>query len=147
MTFGLKAFNLLDAARACPNYVLGLGNTGHGCKLDGDHCKLFRGLPCGPFKRMNPNLFQPTLGSTESNPDVEPELPASGPDLQTEGVLNKKVVSVNPGFKTCECGATFTPGSNRQARCADCSAKRRRTKQQEYLCRFRKRKHLEAKTT
>ena len=68
MTFGLKAFNLLDAARACPNYVLGLGNTGHGCKLDGDHCKLFRGLPCGPFKRMNPNLFQPTLGSTESNP-------------------------------------------------------------------------------
>ena len=28
MTFGLKAFNLLDAARACPNYVSALGIQG-----------------------------------------------------------------------------------------------------------------------
>jgi|SRR5208283_48452 len=146
MTFILNAINLLDAARACPNYVLGLGNTGHGCALDGDHCKLLRGLPCGPFKRMNPNLFQPTSCSEEPDPDVEPELPASGPDFLAEGVLNKKVASVNLGLKTCECGATFTPGSNRQVRCADCSVKRRRAKQQAYLCRFRKRKHLEVKT-
>ena len=44
-------------ATHCPNYLFCLGNIGHACALSGSHCKLFEGLRCELFARMNPSLF------------------------------------------------------------------------------------------
>ena len=110
----------LNAARRCPNYCIGLnlsdfGYIGDACWTGKAPCKLFQGLFCAAFARMNPSLFHPISEPTK------------------------------PGLtcKTCECGTAFIPGSNRQTFCDECSTKRRKAKQREYLKHFRKRKHLE----
>ena len=100
-------------ATHCPNYLFGLGNTGHACALSGSHCKLFEGLRCEPFARMNPSLF-----------------PAASESIGT-----------SPPLETCrECGDPFIPGSNRSAWCAACSKLRRKEKLSAYSRSYRKRR-------
>src|SRR5208282_1136266 len=110
----MLGIEFLDAVKRCPDYCIGLnhsefGYVGHACWSGKAPCKLFQGLPCVPFARMNPSLFHAISEPTE-------------PD---------------PAGKTCECGNIFTPRCNRQAYCAECSTKRRKAKLKTNLQRFR----------